>query len=257
MNDDAVLIEREECVAIVTLNRPERLNALDLEMRRALSRAFTKLSGDDSVRVIIVAGCEKAFAAGADLKLLSDKNPSGVRELGFADLWRPIADCRKPVIAAVAGYAFGAGCELALMCDIIIVDSSARLGQPEIRVGIMPGAGGSQRLVRVLGKHVTSLMLMTGDPVSGERAAQLGLASLIVPDGEVLSQAKEVARKIGSMPPLALAAIKRTLEVGAELPLAAAQALENREFLLLFDTQDQKEGMTAFLEKRSPQFKGK
>lgn len=251
-----LLIARDNSVATVTLNRPKRFNALDLELRRALSVAFTELAADKEVRAIVVTGGDTVFAAGADLNLLSDKGPSQVRDLGFPDLWRPIAECPKPVVAAVSGYALGAGCELVMMCDIIIADPSARFGQPEIRVGIMPGAGGSQRLVRLVGKHAASLMLMTGDPISGDRAAQLGLVSELVGEGEALARAQKIAAKIAAMPPLALAAIKRTVAVGADLPLPAALTLENREFLLLFDTQDQTEGMAAFLEKRPAAFKG-
>lgn len=256
MADEAVLVDRDGGVAVVTLNRPKRLNALDLEMRRALSDAFLALADDDAVRAIVVTGGDTVFAAGADLNLLRDKGPSEVRRLGFPELWRPIAGCPKPVVAAVAGYALGAGCELVMMCDIVIAAPSARFGQPEIRVGVMPGAGGSQRLVRLVGRQVASLMLLTGDAITGEQAARLGLASELVGEGEAVSRAREVAAKIASMPPLAVAAIKRTLVLGTDLPLAAALAVENREFLLLFDTQDQKEGMAAFLERRPPQFKG-
>ena len=252
-----VRIERDGGAAVVTLDRPEKRNALDLAMRRALADAFTELAADAEIRAIVVTGGDTVFAAGADLKLLADKGPSGVRDLGFADLWRPIAECPKPVIAAVSGFALGAGCELVMMCDIVIADPSARLGQPEIRVGIMPGAGGTQRLARLVGKHVASLMLLTGDPLTAERAAQLGLVSELVGEGEAVGRAREIAAKIAEMPPLAVAAIKRTLAIGADLPLPAAMTIENREFLMLFDSADQKEGMTAFLEKRRPVFKGR
>lgn len=252
-----VRIERDGAVAVVTLDRPERMNALDLSMRQALAAAFTALAGDHAVRAIVVTGGDMVFAAGADLKLLADKRPSGVRDLGFADLWRPIAECPKPVVAAVQGFALGAGCELAMMCDIIVADPSARFGQPEIRVGIMPGAGGTQRLARLVGKHVASLILLTGDPLTAARAAALGMVSELVDEGEALARATAIAGKIAAMPPLAVAAIKRTLASGVDLPLAAAMALENREFLLLFDSADQKEGMTAFLEKRKPMFEGR
>lgn len=250
-------IDHDGAIGIVTLDRPERMNALDMTMRQALAAAFTALAGDPAIRVIVVAGSDKVFAAGADLTLLADKGPADMRDLGFPDLWRPVADCPKPVIAAVSGPALGAGCELALMCDIIVADRTARFGQPEARVGIMPGAGGTQRLVRVLGKHMASHLLMTGGTLDGERAWNLGLVSELAGDGATLSAARRLAGKVAAMPPLALAAIKRTLATGADLPLAAANALENREFLLLFDTADQKEGMAAFLEKRRPDFKGR
>jgi enoyl-CoA hydratase/carnithine racemase len=156
----------------------------------------------------------------------------------------------------VSGFALGAGCELALMCDIIVADPSARFGQPEIGVGIMPGAGGTQRLVRTVGKQVASLMLLTGEPLTGERAFQLGLAATLAENGPALATALQLAAKIARMPVKAVAAIRRSLRLGADLPLEAALALENREFLLLFDTADKSEGMRAFLEKRRPQFNG-
>lgn len=256
-NPSPLRLECDGAVGIVTLDRPDRMNALDMAMRQALAAAFTDLAGDPAIRVILVTGSDKVFAAGADLRLLADKGPSDVRELGFPDLWRPVADCPKPVIAAVAGPALGAGCELALMCDMIVADRTARFGQPEARVGIMPGAGGTQRLVRVLGKHVASHLLMTGGTLDGERAFALGLVCELAEEGAALAAARKLAGKAASMPPLALAAIKRTLAAGADLPLAAANALENREFLLLFDTDDQKEGMAAFLQKRPPDFQGR
>jgi enoyl-CoA hydratase len=252
-----VLIERDGAVGLILLNRPKRRNALDLEMRAAIAEAVTALVVDETVRVLVVSGGSELFAAGADLKLLVDRDPQGVADLDLPGYWAPLARCPKPVIAAVNGVALGAGSELALMCDIIVVDRSAKIGQPEIRVGIMPGAGGTQRLVRAIGRPAASLMLMSGDPLSGERAYQLGLASELVETGQALLRAKEIAAQVAQMPPKALAAIKRVLGQGADLPLDAALALENREFLLLFGTADQKEGMRAFLDKRSPRFTGR
>jgi enoyl-CoA hydratase/carnithine racemase len=256
MNEAPLRVEIEDRIAIVTLDEPDRLNALDLAMRRALHDSVLKLNADPEIYVIIVTGGEKHFAAGADIRLLVDKTPSGVRQLGLAELWRPIADSPKPVIAAVCGYALGAGCELALMCDIIVADETARFGQPECKVGIMPGAGGSQRLIRTLGKQAASLLLMTGGTLPAARAHQLGLVSELAATGACLDAARKIAERIAKMPPLAIAAIKQSLAAGADLPLPAALALENREFLLLFDTEDQKEGMAAFLEKRPAVFKG-
>lgn len=251
-----VRLEIDGPVATVWLDRPGQLNALDLTMRKALSGAFKKLNEDVAVLAVIITGGDKVFAAGADIRLLADKGPTAVRGLGFADLWRPVAESPKPVIAAVCGYALGAGCELALMCDIIVADGTAKFGQPECKVGVMPGAGGSQRLVRAIGKPAASLMLMTGAMLSAERGYALGLVSELAAEGGCLEAARKIAARIAAMPPLAIAAIKQTLANGADLPLPAALALENREFLLLFDTQDQKEGMAAFLEKRKPNFKG-
>lgn len=249
-------LERDGAVATIWLDRPGKLNALDLEMRRALHDLFESANADAEIRAIIVTGGDKVFAAGADIRLLADKGPAGVRALGFADLWQPIADSPKPVIAAVAGYALGAGCELALMCDIIVADPQAQFGQPECKVGVMPGAGGSQRLIRTIGKQAASLMLMTGAMLPAERAFQLGLVSELAAPGGALAAARKIAARVADMPPLAIAAIKRSLAQASDLPLHAALALENREFLLLFDTRDQKEGMAAFLEKRKPEFLG-
>jgi len=252
-----VVLERDGAVGIVFLDRPAKRNALDLAMRAAIAAAVVALDGDPAIRAIIIAGNGGVFAAGADLNLLVDKGPRAVQELNLGQYWAPLERCRKPVIAAVSGVALGAGCELAMMCDIILADATARFGQPEAKVGIMPGAGGTQRLVRALGKAVASLMLMTGQTCSAERAAQLGLVSELVVDMPVLERARQIARIVADMPPLAMAAIKRVLTLGADLPLHAAMALENREFLLLFDTDDKTEGMRAFLEKRAPAFSGR
>lgn len=252
-----VLARREGAVGVLTLNRPEKRNALDLVMRAAIAAAFRELEADAEVKAIVVTGSDTVFAAGADLNLLVDKGAQQVAEIDLGQYWAPVAGSRKPVIAAVSGFALGAGCELALMCDFIVADPTARLGQPELAVGIMPGAGGTQRLVRTVGKQVASLMLMTGEPLTGERAYQLGLVAELAPEGQALARALELARKVARMPPKALEATKRVLRQGADLPLEAALALENREFLLLFDTEDKTEGMRAFLDKRKPAFTGR
>lgn len=254
--EPCVVTERRDAVGVVRLNRPQRRNALDLTMRRAIAEAFGELDADRSVRVIVVTGGNDIFAAGADLNLLVDKGAQQVADIDLGQYWAPVAHCAKTTVAAVSGFALGAGCELALMCDIIVADASARFGQPEIGVGIMPGAGGAQRLVRTVGKQVASLMLLTGEPLTGERAFQLGLAATLAENGQALAAAMQLAAKIARMPAKAVAAIRRTLRLGADLSLEAALALENREFLLLFDTADKTEGMRAFLEKRRPQFNG-
>ncbi len=251
-----VLVRRDGAVGIVQMNRPEKRNALDLTMRAAIAAAFTELESDAAVKAIVVTGSDTVFAAGADLNLLVDKGAQEVADIDLGRYWAPVAGSRKPVIAAVSGFALGAGCELALMCDFIVADMSARFGQPELAVGIMPGAGGTQRLIRTLGKQVASLMLMTGDQITGERAFQLGLVAELTESGQALERALELARKAARMPPKAIVATKRVLRQGADLPLDAALALENREFLLLFDTADKTEGMRAFLDKRRPDFKG-
>lgn len=243
-------------VATITLNRPEKRNALDIATRTAIAAAFSGLATRPDVRCVVITGGDAVFAAGADLNMLVDKGAQAMSDLDLAQYWRPVQAFPKPVIAAVSGVAFGAGCELAMMCDIIVADPQARFGQPEAAVGIMPGAGGVQRLVRLIGPKAASLMLLTGDPLDARRAFELGLVSLLSEPGQARALALDVARRIARMPPKAVAAIKRNLAGGADLPLDAALALENREFLLLFDTADKTEGMRAFLDRRKPQFTG-
>jgi enoyl-CoA hydratase/carnithine racemase len=251
-----VVIERDGAVAILRLNRPEKRNALDLSMRSAIAAAIAELAGDSHVAAIVITGGGSVFAAGADLNLLVDKGAQQVADLDLGQYWAPLMKCPKPVIAAVSGFALGAGCELAMMCDILVADSTARFGQPEVRLGIMPGAGGSQRLLRAVGKPVANLMLLTGELLGAERAAQLGLVSELTAAGCALTRALQLAQAISAMPPKALRAIKRVVAQGADMPLEAALALENREFLLLFDTQDKTEGMRAFLDKRPACYTG-
>ena len=251
-----VQVERDQGVGLVRLNRAQQLNALNLEMRQAIATAFLALSGDPAIRVIVVTGGEKVFAAGADLRLLVDKSSQEVAELNLPSYWHPVVSCEKPVIAAVNGYCLGAGSELMQMCDIVVADTSARIGQPEAKVGIMPGAGGTQRLARTVGKPIASLMLMCGEALTGERAYQLGLVSELAEEGQALNRALELARKVTFMPPKAMHAIKRVLRQGSDLPLPEALQLEQDEFQKLFDTTDKTEGMTAFLAKRKPKFTG-
>ncbi|MFT7547711.1 MAG: enoyl-CoA hydratase [Candidatus Azotimanducaceae bacterium] len=254
--EQAVLIEREGAVGVVILNRPDKRNALDLTLRAAIATAVTELSGDSTVLVIVITGGDSIFAAGADLNLLVNKGSQEMADIDLGQYWAPVVNCQKPIIAAVNGFALGAGCELAMMCDVIIADSKAQFGQPEARLGIMPGAGGTQRLIRAVGKSVASLMLMCGENLKAERAERLGLISEMTEEGQALPRAMKLAKVAAKLPPKALKAIKQTLAQGADLPLQAALQLENREFLLLFDTADKTEGITAFLEKRSAQFTG-
>lgn len=255
--NEAVVISRDGAVGTILLNRPEKRNALDLSLRGAIAAAVTELEQDSAILAIVITGGNEVFAAGADLNLLVDKGAQDVAEIDLGQYWAPLVKAKKPVIAAVSGFALGAGCELVMMCDMIVADSTARFGQPESRVGIMPGAGGTQRLIRAVGKAVASMMLMSGEAITGERAYQLGLISDLADDGQALARAQQLAKSAAKMPPKAIAAIKRTLATGADLPLDSALALENREFLLLFDTEDKTEGMTAFLEKRKATFTGR
>lgn len=257
VSEAPVLVRHEGAVGVVTLNRPDKRNALDLTMRAAIADAVRGLDALQSIRAIVITGSDTVFAAGADLNLLVDKGAQEVAAIDLGQYWAPVAHCRKPVIAAVSGFALGAGCELALMCDFIVADASARFGQPELAVGIMPGAGGTQRLVRTVGRQVAAQMLLTAEPLSGERAYTLGLVAELAEAGQALARALELAKKAARMPPKAVAATRSVLRQGADLPLEAALALENREFLLLFDTEDKTEGMRAFLDKRKPEFKGR
>jgi enoyl-CoA hydratase len=224
-------------------------------VREALAQHFLELGSDSGTRAIILTGGDTIFAAGADLKDMVERTP--VEMMARRNLWQPIAQCPKPVIAAVNGYALGGGCELAMHCDIIIAGEGAQFGQPEVRVGIMPGAGGTQRLVRAVGKFKAMKILMTGEPVSARDALAMGLASEVVPDGEVFARAMAVARTIAALPPLAIMQIKEAVLAGEDSSLEAGLLLERKAFQLLFATNDQKEGMRSFLEKRKPEFEGR
>jgi enoyl-CoA hydratase len=253
-----VLLERPaEGIAVIRLNRPEVRNALNLAVRELLAEHFRDLGNDETTRCIILTGGEKVFAAGADIRDMVDRTPIEIMTRHGEQLWAPIAACPKPVIAAVNGYAFGGGCELAMLADIIIAGEGASFGQPEVRIGIMPGAGGTQRLTRAVGKFRAMKMLLTGEPVKARDALAMGLVSEVVPDGEVFEAALALASTIAAMPPLAVMQIKETVLAGQDASLDTAMMLERKAFLLLFATSDQKEGMRAFLEKRKPEFHGR
>ena len=253
-----VLLERPAAgVALLRLNRPERLNALNMAVRENLAAYFAQLASDDTVRCVVVTGDEKAFAAGADVAELAARTATDEAFAKSRAAWAAIEHYRRPIIAAVNGFALGGGCELALHCDIIIAGEGAKFGQPEVKLGIMPGAGGTQRFVRAAGKFAAMRWVLTGDLLSAADALRLGLVSEVVPDGEVLSHALEIAKRIAALPPLAVVAIKEAMLVGADLPLEAALGLEAQSFQKLFATEDRTEGMRAFLEKRKPDFKGR
>lgn len=254
---DVVLIERpEEHVTVVKLNRPEAHNALSAQLREELAKTFLALQHDESVRCVVLTGSEKVFAAGADIKAMADATPSEMASNGAAFAWQVLRDFSKPVIAAVNGWALGGGSELAMHADIIVAGESARFGQPEIKVGIIPGAGGTQRLTRAVGKFKAMKILLTGEAVSARDAEVMGLVSEVVPDMQVLERAVSLAKNIAALPPLAARRIKEVVLSGADMPLHAALTLERQAFWLMFDTADQKEGMQAFIEKRSPMYKG-
>ena len=253
-----VLLEHpSEHVALLRMNRPEAMNALNTAVRIELAEHFQNLSNDDGVRCIVITGNEKAFVAGADLKEIAEQGTSEMTRSGVRERWRIVAQCPKPVIAAVNGFAFGGGCELAMHADIIVAGEQAKFGQPEVKVGIMAGGGGTQRLPRAVGKFIAMKMLLTGEPITGVEAFQMGLASEVVPDDQVLGRALELADIIAALPPLAIRQTKEAVLAGADCALDAGLTLERKGFDILFDTEDQKEGMRAFIAKEKPKFSGK
>lgn len=252
-----VLCRREaDGIAVVTIDRPDRRNALNLEVKARLADEVAGLIADDTVQVIVLTGSGGYFVAGTDIAEMATMTPTQHVALATDRVFNVLRRCPKPLIAAIEGYALGGGCELALSCDMIIAGRSVKLGQPEIRVGIMPGAGGTQRLVRVMGKYRAMKLMLTGEPVSAPDALAVGMLSEMVDDGQALPRALELARTIVGMPPLAVRAIKEAVQLGQDAPLETALALERKAFLMLFDSADQKEGMGAFLEKRKPRFSG-
>ncbi|MBF5004305.1 enoyl-CoA hydratase [Diaphorobacter caeni] len=244
-------------VAVVRLHRPQATNALSLSLQAALSRTFQQLSTDERVRCIVLTGGDQVFAAGGDIKSMDDCGPIEIMKRHTERVWAPIERCPKPIIAAVCGYAFGGGAELAMHCDIIIAGKGASFAQPEIRIGIMPGIGGTQRLVRAVGKFNAMRILLTGRPICAEDAQLMGLVSMVCEDDQVQSEALKMARQIAAMPPLAVEQIKEVVIAGMDASLDAALMLERKANQLLFATSDQKEGMSAFIEKRVPRFEGR
>lgn len=243
-------------VARLTLNRPTVTNALSLELQALLAKHFGRLAADPQIRCIILTGGERVFAAGGDISSMAGVGPIDILQRHTERTWAPIQHCPKPVIAAVCGYAYGGGCELAMHADIIIAGRGASFCQPEIRIGIMPGIGGTQRLVRAVGKAKAMQMALTGRPISAQEAWAAGLVSELVDDDQVQATALEQASLIAAMPPLAAEQIKEVILAGMDAPLEAALALERKANALLFASQDQKEGMQAFIEKRKPRFNG-
>ncbi len=252
-----ILVARDERVGIVTLNRPKELNALNFRLVSELADALEDFDRDEAIGCIILTGAgEKAFAAGADIKEMADKSPIDMLLGGF-DAWARIRRIHTPLIAAVNGYALGGGCELALHCDMIIASENARFGQPEINIGIIPGAGGTQRLARTFGKYRTMEMVLTGTPFSAQEMAAHGLVNRVVPAGELLAEATKLARKVAAQAPLAARLAKEAVLAAFETSLEEGLEIERKNFFLLFATEDMREGMRAFIEKRSAEFKGK
>jgi enoyl-CoA hydratase len=257
MHFETIIIRREGAVAILQLNRPKVLNALNAFMMAELCEALESLDRDETVRCLILTGDEKAFAAGADIRELVDAGPIEMMQKNTVALWTRVQAISKPLIAAVSGYALGGGCELALACDIIMASEDARFGQPEINIGVIPGAGGTQRLAKILGKYKTMELVLTGRTITAREAEQMGLVNRVVSDGACLEEARKLAIDISQKSPLAVKLAKEAILKAQECSLKEGIEFERKCFFLLFSSEDQKEGMNAFLEKRKPDFKGR
>jgi enoyl-CoA hydratase len=260
MNDEQlILVERqpEQRTALVRLNRPKQLNALTGAVMDALCAALEELDADDAVRAIVVTGSERAFAAGADIGEMAGASPIEMLITNRIGQWDRIRKVTKPVIAAVNGWALGGGCELAMTLDLIVAGEGAKFGQPEINIGVIPGAGGTQRLTRAIGKSKAMEMILTGDPITAREAEAAGLVARVTQDELVVEDAVALAAKVAQKSPLALRLAKEAVNAAFEMSLTDALAHERRLFYLLFASEDQKEGMSAFLEKRTPDFTGR
>lgn len=243
-------------IALIQLNRPNELNALNLELMGQLRDALKQLDQDDKVRVIILTGNERAFAAGADIKQMAGKNAIDMLKIDQFSTWDQIKKTKKPIIAAVSGFALGGGNELVMHCDMVIASETAVFGQPEIKIGVMPGAGGTQRLPRQIGKVNAMEMVLTGKTINAQRAYELGLVNRVVPVELYLSEAVKLATEIAQLSPIAVRLAKESVRKAQESSLSEGLEFERKNFYLLFATEDQKEGMNAFVEKRKANFKG-
>lgn len=254
---EILLVEHHDSITTLTLNRPDVRNALNNELLGEVVDTIEKLDDVDEARVIILTGGSKVFAAGADVRQLSEQTPQQFSESPRFGLWDRLWQVHKPIIAAVSGYALGAGCELAMSCDLIIASETARFGQPEINVGLMPGAGGTQRLVRAVGKVRAMEIVLTGSMLTASEAKDAGLVNRVVPDEMLVDEAMEVARKIASKPPISVRLAKEAMLQADQTTLTAGLNFERGNFLRVLGTEDAREGMMAFLEKRDPNYHGR
>jgi enoyl-CoA hydratase len=257
MTYTTLLITRQDGYAIVQFNRPDVLNALNMKLMEELVDALESFDAENDVRAIIITGNEKAFAAGADIKEMSDASAVEMLMRDQFARWDRIRKIKKPVIAAVSGFALGGGCELSMSCDIIIASETAKFGQPEINIGVMPGAGGTQRLTRAVGKYKAMEMVLTGRMISADEAMRWGLVNKVVPVEYYLEEAKALAKEIASKPPVAVRLAKEAVLKAFDTTIEGGLEFERKNFYLLFATADQKEGMSAFVEKRKPEWKGR
>lgn len=256
MPDDLVLVEDHDDVALIQLNRPDALNALSPEMMTALIEPLESLDAERRVNAVVIAGHERAFVAGADIKSMRERPMSEVYGSHTGRFWARLADIEVPLVAAVSGPAFGGGCELALSCDMIVAAAAAQFSQAEIKVGIMPGGGGTQRLARTIGKHRAMELVLTGRPVNADEAEKLGFVNKVAPADRWRADALELAHAVAAGPPLAIRFAKRAVLGAEETTLTAGMSLERRLLELSFTTQDRAEGMTAFVDRRKPVWSG-
>ncbi len=247
----------EPNVALIELNRPKELNALNPQLMQEMRDALMELDKNENVKAIVITGNEKAFAAGADIKQMADKSAIDMLILDQFSTWDQIRKTKKPIIAAVSGFALGGGCELAMTCDMIIASETAKFGQPEIKLGVIPGAGGTQRLTKAVGKAKAMELILTGRFISAEEAHFYGLANKVVPAEMYLKEALQLAGEIAQMSPIAVQLAKEAINRSFETPLDEGLMFERKNFYMTFASEDQKEGMSAFIEKRAPKFKGK
>ncbi len=258
MNYEFILVtpEVKKHIAVIQLNRPKELNALNLQLMLELKDALQTLDKNDEVRCIIITGNQQAFAAGADIKQMETRTPVDLIKIDQFETWDQIRKTSKPIIAAVSGFALGGGCELAMTCDMIVAGESAKFGQPEIKIGIMPGAGGTQRLTRAVGKALAMEMVLTGKFISADEAQKAGLINRVVPDELYLDEAIKLASEVVTMSPIALRLAKESVLKSFETGLQEGLYFERKNFYLTFSSEDQKEGMKAFVEKRKANFSG-
>jgi enoyl-CoA hydratase len=257
VTDELVLVERDGRTAVVLLNRPKQLNALSGELMGALGAALQELDEDREIRAIVLGGNERAFAAGADIAELAAGTPISLYENRRIDAWDAIRAVRTPLVAAVSGFCLGGGCELAMLCDLIVAAESAKFGQPEINLGVLPGAGGTQRLTRAVGKAVAMDMILTGRMLSARDALSFGLVARVVAQEAWLAEAKRVAAEIAARSPISVRLAKEAVDKAFEAPLSVGVEFERRAFYLARASEDATEGLNAFIEKREPEFEGK
>ena len=257
MTYTSILVETRGRVGLITLNRPQALNALNNQLMREVMEALEAFDNDDDIGAMVITGSEKAFAAGADIKEMAEKTALQMMDTDHVAVFGRIRTIQKPVIAAVSGWALGGGCELILSCDMIVASESAKFGQPEINIGVIPGAGGTQRLVRAVGKSLAMEMILNNRTLTAQEALQYGLVNRVAPVGDHLNEALKLAEEIAARAPLAVRAAKRMINLSYESFLTEGLAEEKRVFYSLFSSADQKEGMQAFVEKRKPNWSGK